>query len=673
MSNSSFRPSLPKWVTLDKLGRADLFNQLQINDINQQAVFESLQNYANKYNTTTISIARLYQEVQKFAEQHDYKNLKVNINALRAIEGVYTILYKKGFCSVKKKEDGKVSALVLEEQDPLSSEELQSIIEKLEAAYKAINSQIPKSFPSRDFLPNLSLSKKTVHSIALDQLSAIKIQELSNESPLIEIFIPNQKSVLISQKLLPQIYKIALIILKYYVRRPEIGRSPLVLKIKKQFPNLAKLKTTVDLIRDDYTEAQYWVTLTTEMIDLAKDKREEVFIQAAFLIKNYWIQKNEEEYRLKKKVRTMESLVHIMEKNTRPLKKSALLDLYHKSSLFQEYKEHEFVQIIGEFLQNFSNADAFDAPPIIFAIKNNKEPLYIHHIHIINLMDQEIQRLSLVLKNKFKMEWKKILLAFDETLEMTEPRNFEKYIEHYISEQSPFYDRLLHNPLLLHNIFIEISKKTPAVMKRAPLYFNHLNQNSSTPTLKPMSEILSLDREILLKEVKSSLPFSYRFPIFRLLLGFWKKLTARKQKNNSHGSSSLKQKRPVHNESVSSKKSIVTQEQSVEHRRKIKQNLQIYRKKLLHGGDFKEQLQTYEKRWNRSLSEDAKKDNRLIIRNLINSRLRYIFTPSQEKIEQIASDMLSTEPVLKKIQDQEAIRLYIILYITEYLNKKYSK
>lgn len=682
---SYFNPALPKWATSDKRELADLLNRLQINKPNQQAVLQSLIAYATKYNTKVVSMEALYQAVQNFAQQNDYKGLKVNVNAIEAIQSVYQVLYKNGFCSVKKNEDGKVNAFVLEEQDLISKEELSEILEKLHSLYQDMETHIPKYFPSTDLLPKVKLSAHTLARVAVSKLSTHKIQELSDGSDLVEILIPNQKSILIAGEMLPKIYNISLTLLNYYLRRPEIGHTSLLLMMKKQFSNF-KFKSLPDLIRKDVEDAHYWVSLTTELINISQDRKEILFIQAANLIKYYWIQKNEEEHQIKKRAHLMESILNIVEKNPRPLKRHALLDLYHKSNLFQEYKERDFIQLVGEFLQKFTTSEALDLSPLIFSmeIHEGKEPLYIHRKHLVSLVDQEMGRLGRELRRIFKSHWRDAMLAFEELDEMQEPKAFEKYIENYMAEHAPFYYQLMHNVLLFYNVFQEVAKTMPSIMKRAPIYFNHLNQKGSIPTLKPFSEILGLDREILLKEIKSSLPISYRFPIIRFFLSLFKRLTSRKKRSSFVNSEKSNQtskvqrsraKQEQNREQKGQEKAVSGKslEQNREHYQKIKQELQLYRKKLLRGGDFKALMQEYEKRWNRSLSETAKADNRDLIRGMLHSRLKYMYSPSINQIEQTASDMLATEQVFKKIQDQEAIRMYLILYMTEYLNKKYEK
>ncbi len=263
---------------------------------------------------------------------------------------------------------------------------------------------------------------------------------------------------------------------------------------------------------------------------------------------------------------------------------------------------------------------------------------------------------------------------------------FSKYIDDAFHKKDDFSVQILDNPPLLYQLLTFIGSKDQNIMKQVDRFFKYNSNKSGPPIRRQIYEILQLDYERLYREAKSAAPVGGGFSLIDIILNFLhifsksmgKAIESQlnERKNMTKISEQIRQNQELKKAEKKNpvKKETKAIDKKIEKKREvIKAQFHAFKKELVQNKSTGEMLSFYESKWNRKLSKDAKEDNLRIVKEKIHHRLKFMINPSPAIILKEADDMMKTETIFESLSDTEALKNYIILYMTEYMSQKFNK
>jgi hypothetical protein len=246
--------------------------------------------------------------------------------------------------------------------------------------------------------------------------------------------------------------------------------------------------------------------------------------------------------------------------------------------------------------------------------------------------------------------WKKLLREFRKEAAMDTDKDFERLITSYVDEYAPVLKALLqdHKLYLVHEEMQASHKGIPESSR----LFNH-------GELLPLRILLLMKRKQLLSDIKLLMPFWYTLPILSNIVAFFmnlgkRKKIARKDAENKEDRSSVDD--PLRE----------LRDSAVEWAAKI----------VPRGSTMDTYLEELISRWGRLLNKQAKDNLVEDVNSLVRDRLRHMLrfqknaAVNRDTLDKLTNAIMDGSTGLQKITEQNALFLYIKLYLIKLLVNK---
>jgi hypothetical protein len=246
------------------------------------------------------------------------------------------------------------------------------------------------------------------------------------------------------------------------------------------------------------------------------------------------------------------------------------------------------------------------------------------------------------------------LKNFEKLSEMHDQQEFEKKLEEEVSLTSPVLFSLLHaNFLILVQYETQNTEQTPPIS---------LFDNGK---LLPYSDLLMIDRRECLANAKMLLPFWYAIPVISWIVSLFvrkpngKRPTKAKQKQIrlAQQNESEKDAEELHAKKPVSRKTALVQAAA-----RIESEL------VPSESTLQRELDAYRKQWNKMITKEANSNLTEDVNMLIRDYLRKVIKTLNAvnftipRINNLA-DTLARTPNMRKIKEEDSLRMYIKLYI----------
>ena len=328
--------------------------------------------------------------------------------------------------------------------------------------------------------------------------------------------------------------------------------------------------------------------------------------------------------------------------------------------------------IFLEFLENKTKTEPNKSLPEVIRLKNvQKKEYYIQKDLVIPLFIKKLYETAKEIKDSLIEKWESLLKQDMKNPAMIDDNVFASDLTYELKSNYPlFYAFLNFNLLFLAK---EETKIGYDLARDLDLCFDTENNR-----LKPIPEILKLDRKELLETAKLSLPIWQRSVLLKFFIGFFMKLF---RGVNGEGEKA-KQARPVSIGSIQPAKKDSSDYAQNGRQRLSSATKAAYKKALKDLKDHfvgknktvAQRLDELIEKWNPLYNEQAKRnlveDVNAMIRDFIRGIKKgfRIKPPDARRIQAIAEKLAENE-ALKRITKKEYFRRYIEAYIVKILGE----
>ncbi|MCL1815933.1 MAG: hypothetical protein FWG27_08975 [Treponema sp.] len=242
--------------------------------------------------------------------------------------------------------------------------------------------------------------------------------------------------------------------------------------------------------------------------------------------------------------------------------------------------------------------------------------------------------------------WKKMIREFSRESAMEEDRDFERLIASYVNKFAPVLRALLNDRLLYL-----VHEETVSSEKGIPESSRLFNRDE----LLPLRSLLLLKRKQLYSDIKLLMPFWYSVPIISNIIAFFVNLGKKKK---------------IWQEEETS----VTENESEDPLKKLRSMATAEVTKLVPSGQTLETfLEELISRWGQLINKKARDNLVEDVNSLVRDKLRQMLrlqkhlVVNQDTLTKMADSILDTSKGLMKIGEQNALYLYIKLYLVKLL------
>lgn len=453
---------------------------------------------------------------------------------------------------------------------------------------------------------------------------------------------------------------------------------------------VSKPNKTLDTILKptDFT-FRAWTTLGNILIHDIKQKASKLssdisLCQAAYLIGFYNVRNKGVEQRKKETESNFKQLEQALKKSPYFF---ALQEIYNlKSSKGVSFVKKCGRENINAFLDARSKAkDKSSFPELIRVKTEKKKEYYINKDTLLVLLLRKMDSMRMQVRNSLLEEWMKAFREFKKLPEMKSDEKYEANLASVVREGDPLLWALLRFELLF--LLNEEADVTPHVKNEVE---NMIDKKERA--LRPLPEILKLEREELLEDVKSRLPIWMTTPILSGLVLFFKRLLSgskkekkKKQKKSARSAGAKGGPRgegAEYAQKIAGPKSGAVQstgqgpQSSKAKLVRFRQHMDSLREEYI--GSSKSVDRTLEgliEKWNTLLDPQARKNLVEDVNSAIRDYIRrYKSTliaepPDSDELQRIAI-RLAEQPIFGGIKRKEDFWRYIELYIIKQLIKE---
>jgi hypothetical protein len=287
-------------------------------------------------------------------------------------------------------------------------------------------------------------------------------------------------------------------------------------------------------------------------------------------------------------------------------------------------------------------------PELLLLRGSQGEHWFVKKKSMIPLCMKLLGDARIVIRKSISKRWLKLMKDYSAEPAMKSDVEFEKLLFRYLNHLAPILTMLLEDNKL-YLAYIE-TENIPAAQ-----------QIFKNQTLIPMSELLLIKRKDILTDTKILLPFWYSMPIMIKIIAFLKNLGKKKvqQKNETPGKTTAKNI----SEDEAAKKDI--------QKTRLKQSADDFiMVHLPEGKTLDGFLSDLQKKWNRLIEEQARKNLLEDVNALIRDRVRRMLRIQQnavlsdESISRMTKNIIADTPALRQFEG-ENLTLYIELYIAK--------
>jgi hypothetical protein len=234
---------------------------------------------------------------------------------------------------------------------------------------------------------------------------------------------------------------------------------------------------------------------------------------------------------------------------------------------------------------------------------------------------------------------------------MDNDADFERLLARLTGTHCPGFRSLLTD-IKLPLIWLEMEKFPDKIPEIPPLFFNG--------KLLPYSEILLFNRRELLSSIRLLLPFWYSLPLITAIISFFKNFGRNKTKKNEDDSGEEK----------------ILGEEKESARVETKKSLQNCQRILIPlGHTMDNYLLELENRWSKLLDKQAQFNLAEDVKSLVRDYVRRVSRVNRhpkftiESLGEMANSIITRNSTLQKMRDQDALNLYIKLYLIKLFDK----
>lgn len=576
------------------------------------------------------------------------------------------------------------------------------LLQALDTLYRDIEKDPTMPFPTTDTFSNrLPDSMVQVINVKNDFVEWLGYEEMSKPIVIRLEFPEGFKNMLLSSKtFFNSLLELALQKIRNYLNdqsnfnyiyhklagilsNQEISVQPFLEDIVGK-PN----KTIETILKPTDFTFRAWTTLGNILIHDIKQKASKLadeisLCQATYLIGFYNVRNKGVEQRKKESESNIKQLETALKKAPYYF---TLQEIYNlKGSKGISFSKKIGKDKIHSFLDERTKTDDKDSFPELIRVKTEKkEEFFINKDSLLVLVLKKIDNLRALVRNGILDEW---MSAFREFKKLPEMKNDEKY-EIMIAEKVRKGDPLLWALLRFELLFLLSEEaEVPSHVKSEIENMIDVKQRA----LHPLPEILKLEREEMLEDVKGRLPIWMTTPILSGIVLFFKRLLSKpdKQKKKKEKKSAKKAKGKASSKRDDGKGSVVTPGTGTSHSGggATGSPVQTGKAKLVqfreHVSKLKEEyvgssqsvdrtLEGLVEKWNTLLDPQARKNLVEDVNSAIRDYLRRFKStlietpPDSDQLQRIAI-RLAEQPIFSGIKRKEDFWRYIELYLIKQL------
>ncbi|MDR2900633.1 MAG: hypothetical protein LBV20_03845 [Treponema sp.] len=306
-------------------------------------------------------------------------------------------------------------------------------------------------------------------------------------------------------------------------------------------------------------------------------------------------------------------------------------------------------ETLEDYIKTKTAASNPDQLPELLVLHGQKgEQWFIKKKSMIPLCMKLLGDARIMIRKSISARWLKLMKDYSSEPAMKSDAEFEKLLSRQLNNLAPILAVLLEDNML-YLTYVETAD-IPAAQQ---IFKNRV--------LIPMSELLLLQRKALLSDTKILLPFWHSMPFFLKIITFFKHLGKKKNQQKKEELA----KTPA--EEVSENASVKKDAQKSKLKQSADDFIMVHLptdKKL---DDFLMELQ---KKWNRILNEQARKDLAEDVNALVRDRVRRMIRLQQnavlteETISRMTKNIITDTPALHQFEG-ENLTLYVELYIAK--------
>jgi hypothetical protein len=326
-------------------------------------------------------------------------------------------------------------------------------------------------------------------------------------------------------------------------------------------------------------------------------------------------------------------------------------------SLLGQYSEEELEEYLTRQTKESVNKEL---PALLIFYKENDEQVFIFKDKVIPLCTKLLMDVRPQVEKAISIRWQGMLQDFLREDAMDQDREFEKLLESFVNQFAPTIG-LFTGDKRFYLIHAE-SERSRGLPPESSTIFG------SNGALLPFSALLLLKRKTLLTDARLLLPFWYSIPILIAIIAFFKNLRSGKGRRRS---------RRKHNQPAGD----VDQAELADRAqwRALQSAARDYRSSIVPVGYTPESyMEELEDRWRKLLDKEEKKTLVENVRSLIRNKLRRALRQKKHKritqktFPSIADSIMMESPILEQLDTNEAVSLYIQVYIIKLIENMKS-
>lgn len=663
----------PDWIHADEARQLELAHSLGISAKDEVDLFIGICRYAEKYNTSQVILKPFYKELYNYAVQINNRNLQNEQQMLAALQEVYKALYKSLYLTPIQ-ESGKVIGFSLQDPRDPSNKIVPIIVNLRNSLYLPAVSN-PKPFPTREAIPPEVRTSEYVREVDIQVLTASLLNELKQHSELLVVIkFPNETEMVIPAEDFPSLPKIAWERLNRIFQTQPNMFALFVNKVrqvhKATMPSIENVDQFFTWLQRDVTILQAFCHQVIQSVDPQKEK---LLFQIGWILQAFTFVDKQAEQKEDFRNQAMHAILQIFERYAVPFSHRQLLGFREKSTLLRALKETDYVDLVKEFVDTYTVSEKPGLPPAIFVFRLSGEVRYIHRNHFLKIFLDIVDTIALDIKQGLEKQAEDRPAEFLRMPFMKTKELFVIYLQELLEEKNDMLADLLNNTPLLFQFFFYHVQRNAALKPEALRFFESID-DVTHPVRRSLDEILHISYEDLVKLAEYNMPFNFVEFFFTILVRpfqwffglFGRKMDqaitnalAEKKEISEWLSSSKSTKQKTKESHVS----LVDLQKTTKNAKVNEESLSELISSITGKEPVEEVLNILSEKWNKTLSQEARKDNFDLVHGKILNRLRFLKHIDTMVIQHEVNNILRTEKFVEKIINKDAFRAYITLWM----------
>ncbi|MDR1900737.1 MAG: hypothetical protein LBQ88_00440 [Treponema sp.] len=619
-------------------------------------LYSILAAYARKNNTPFIDIAvfqgALEKNAKRLAPEHpEWLKWTKNVGGLFWSE--VSSLVEKGKCEL------------LSNMSQAGVVYLSSFyLETVQDAYGSLDNTADKPFPSEDSL-HITLPENQVRIISIDDFLPYLEYPQDSLLPLIRLTFPEGfGSAIATSRMIPRrLLEAAMLKIRNYLRihgnkefalnklEPQLqGKEVYIKDILNQI--LIRPMDCVTSLENvgDFTYL-FWAHFCILVKNDIRKKKEHLSEDIASIQSIYLIEVCNNYYKIKAvKNREKELAFKALEVH---LDKPPY---YYTLDNILRFTNSKGVLLLGQYSEEDLNAyikakisvtDNLEQPELLLIRNDKGNSWFVRKGKLLSLISHLLIDARPLMKKAISKRWFRLIKRYRSEPAMESDSEFEKLLASTIPDVNEILSILLNSPTL-SLVYEEIEKTQGNIPESSRIF--------QKGRLIPFSSLFFLKRKDMLTDIRIILPFWYSIPFITAIMAFF---TARNSKKEIK-----KEEEKAENEAIDRK------DPSYE---LVKTAKQLATELIPHDRTIDVYLSELEDRWNRLINVRSKKDLSEDVNSFIRDFLRHSLRRdkrlkiSRESLFRMASNIITRNATLMGLKDQDALHLYIEVYLLQLL------